>query len=217
MKLASIVGALVIFSCVSICNADIIAWSAGDDGDGVIYCPQANISLVETGTGQYDMTMDGSHDEWEVGHIVGSFETNSVGDPTIQIANSIDNDSGFEWTDYHINIYMDQAFTIDAASVTDPGDWNPASITAPNNNGGSGYTDYHGNHHNYKGSINYYVGSGTPVPDTTGTLDFDYTISFAYYGTIGFCQEMIPTPEPGTLVLLACGLFGLVAIRRRFA
>lgn len=213
MKFKTLAIAFAILACVSICKADIASYDCADDGDGVVTCPPENVSWEEVG-GEYNMTMTGSHNEWAYGHIVGWFETGEDPDPTVKLTTSIDNDTGNGWTDYHVNIYMDNAFTIvpSSAFVNVPNDWTYA-ITAvvPGS-----FFDADLNPHAYKGSIDYYAGTTVGVGDT---LEFGYKINFT--GTLsftryGFTQEMLPTPEPGTLVLLGCGLLGLLAVRRRF-
>ena len=52
---------------------------------------------------------------------------------------------------------------------------------------------------------------GTPIPDG-GTIDFSYQMTFV--GNVQYCQQMIPIPEPGTLILVLSGLVGLVVMRR---
>ena len=54
------------------------------------------------------------------------------------------------------------------------------------------------------------MGSGGSSVNVGDDGQFDYRISFL--GSIAYCQEMIPTPEPGSLLLLSLG--GLL-IRRR--
>jgi hypothetical protein len=225
MKFRMLAVLVVLLACASISKAEISYWDCAPDGDGVItlnspappYSP--NPKWTELEEGEYEMTMKATHNPslvkaLDYGHMVGSFVSN--GDPNVKFTNSIDNDTGETWTDYHINIYMDHPFSIVSGSafVNTPSDWNPNSIITPVNVTPGVYVDGDGHSHAYEGSIDYYA--GTPVPDT-GTLEFGYKVNFTYSGTINFTQEMLPTPEPSALVLLACGLLGLLVIRRRFA
>ena len=46
--------------------------------------------------------------------------TDSTTDPTLTINNSINNTSSFAWTEYVVNVAMNQSFSINSASVTAP-------------------------------------------------------------------------------------------------
>lgn len=201
MKFRTIAIIFAFLACATISKADITSWYCADDGDGVI--KDTITSWSEIGAGEYEMTIDTRHDLWEYGHMVGWFV--SDGDPTITVIDSIDNDTDFPWTDYHLNIYMDHPFTIVplSAFVITPSDWNPNSVITPVSGTGP-----------YVGSIDYYAGTAVPV---AGTLMFGYKISYTFSGKTSYTQEMLPTPEPGTIVLLALGLLGLFVLRRRFA
>ncbi len=218
MKFRILAVMVVLLACASIGKADISNSNCAPDGDGVITL-KSPVVWDEVGLGEYAMTLNAAqHPSLEkaldYGHMVGWFESN--GDPNIKFTNTIENDTGQDWTDYHINIYMDQPFSIiaNSAFVNIPLDWNPNSIITPVNVTPGTYLDSHGNSHAYEGSIDYYA--GTPVPDL-GTLELGYRINYSFNGTVNFTQEMLPTPEPGTLVLLLGGLMGLLVIRRRFA
>jgi len=63
----------------------------------------------------------------------------------------------------------------------------------------------------WKGQLDFHA--GTPVA-IGGELDFSYAIHFVGSTSYSFTQEMMPTPEPGTLSLL---LGGVLLLGRRTA
>jgi hypothetical protein len=214
MKFRVLAIIFVFLACVAVSKADIANWYCADDGDLVITCPRENVTWGEVG-GEYTMDVTGSHNLWNYGHMVGWFETGANPDPTIKITNSLENDTDTAWTDYHINVYMDNLFSIVAGSasvsIPAPNDW--SSVITPVAAGA--FIDADGHTHAYKGTVDYYAGTPVGVGDT---LEFTYKINFTGSPTThyNYTQEMIPTPEPGTFVLLACGLVSLLVIRRRF-
>jgi hypothetical protein len=215
MKFRMFAVVVVLLACTSIGKAEITYWDCAPDTDGVLTLKSA-VEWNDWGSGEYGMTMSAKHNSLDTlldyGHMVGEFVSN--GDPNIKMTSSIENDTGWTWTDYHINLYTDSPFSIIAGSalVNDPLDWNPNSLITPVNTIPGDYVDVHGVHHLYEGRIDYYA--GTPVPNG-GTLEVVYKINYAT-GTVNFTQEMVPTPEPTSLIMLACGLLGLLGIRRRF-
>jgi len=70
------------------------------------------------------------------------------------------------------------------------------NTTAPTNNGvvWIGYIDYY---------------AGVPVPSISGTLDFNYSITFA--GSVSFQEELMPSPVPEPTTA-GCFLLGLGAL-----
>ena len=76
--------------------------------------------------------------------------TDSTTDPTLTINNSINNTSSFAWTEYVVNVAMNQSFSINSAGVMAPGGWT-ANITQP----GAPVSGI------YTGTIDYL--GGTPV------------------------------------------------------
>ena len=46
--------------------------------------------------------------------------TDTTTDPTLTINNSINNTSSFAWTEYVVNVAMNQSFSIDSAGVIAP-------------------------------------------------------------------------------------------------
>src|SRR5215471_19614169 len=62
------------------------------------------------------------------GGIAGWIYTDSASDPTLTLQNSINNDTGFDWTGYHVDVFMNQTFILSSPTVLNSG-WT-ASITA---------------------------------------------------------------------------------------
>ncbi|MGB7767480.1 MAG: PEP-CTERM sorting domain-containing protein [Verrucomicrobiia bacterium] len=191
----------------SIGRADITSVSCQDDGDGVISCGPYMWSGSIT-----SVTMDGTQHtvpgQTAAGHILGDITTDSTTDPTLTLDSAINNDTGYAWTAYDVNVYMDNPFSLSSASVTLPPDWTLASIQPT-------AVPVVSPHGSYEASMVF--ASGTPVA-IGDDLDFGYTISFTGSTDYSFTQEMIPVPEPGTIGFLAAGVLllgGLVVVRQR--
>ena len=196
------------FACAAISRAEMIDWYLQDDHDGAISC---TYNLTEnTLPEEYDMFIEGDHNRWETGHLDGWFDTEHHSYPThpktINVFNRLRNCTDFDWTDYHIDVFMDHLFTISNPFIEQPDDWT-ALVTQPVYNSGLG---------KWVGAVDYYA--GTPVLDGiyNQTLKVGYKITFWGYTHYCYWQHLTPTPEPGTIVLLAFALIGLFIIRRRF-
>jgi hypothetical protein len=191
MKLR-LVSALIALALASLARADIIDWNCHADGDGAIV-----MNSVTWDEPTYTLACNGNLHWWPA-HEVGYFTTDTELDPTIWVRNTVLNDGEIDplvWSDFHINIYMNKTFTIlDAATLPD---WTVSNITQPTVQGSQ-----------WVGTVDYLA--GTPV--NLGDLgQFDVQLSFL--GSISFTLELIPTPEPSTLLLV--GLGGLLMLRRR--
>jgi hypothetical protein len=194
-----LVAFLVAFLAIpSLVNADIISWNCADDGDGAIV--MGTPTWAESDPCEYTLSMSGIQN-WYPAHVQGDFTTNSELDPKVLIDETVDNNTTFAWTDYHIDMGMTKTFTI--SNIITPEDWTFV-ITQPVSgmpipNGGTGWL----------GTIDYYIGSGSPIA-IGEEGEFGFKITFA--GSVDFCTEQVPTPEPATLALLC---IGALALRKR--
>lgn len=201
MKTRMLIIMATLVASIGVSRADIIDYNLADDGDGVITC-STPYGLEQMGPGSYQLSIYGDHNIWGSGHIAGYFTTDTPTDPTLALSHSIDNDTAFDWGDYHVKVTMSQMFSFSNVNVSNSGWW--SSVTAPTMVGSDwiGYIDYY---------------SGTPVL-IGGTLDFGFSVSFA--GSVSFAEELTPSavvPEPSTFALMAVGLAGLFIRCRRVA
>ncbi len=158
--------------------------------------------LVTVSPGNYQYGIDGTQVAWAAGSMEGTIYTDGTGtDPTLQLDEQINNDTGYTWNDYEVTITMSQPFSFSNVGVTNGG-WT-YNITAPVQVGSDwiGYIEYD---------------AGNVVPNG-GTLDFSLSVSFT--GTASFEEDLMPStvPEPGTFALMVCGLTGLLVMQRRSA
>jgi hypothetical protein len=175
-------------------RANVIGISYAPDSSGALNCP------VYTWPGGTDVNIYG-YQYWGPGSINFNVTTDSSGDPTLMLGNSIVNDTAFAWTGYEVTVTMGQTFTLSSASVTVPPDWFVSSVVQPVLVAGQ-----------YTGNI--FLSAGTPV-QIDQPLDFSYQLSFD--GSVAFTETLTPTPEPATCSLLLSGLAlgGWIARRRR--
>jgi hypothetical protein len=181
---------------VTLSRADITNTTLSAYSDGVMYCNFSD--LTQIGLHDFQQSMYGDHLTFATGTVYGDILTDTETDPSLNLLHSIDNDTAFTWTDYHLKITLNKTFSL--SNVTVDNGWT-SIITLPTQVGSDwiGYIDYY---------------SGTPIL-SGGTLNFGYTMSFV--GSVSFSEELTPTsvPEPGTSVLLVCGLMGWFVTRRR--
>jgi len=175
----------------------------GDDGDGAIVCTNWSWEVgLDLNPDSLNMTGD---QYWGPGHMEGTFQTDTPADPALVIRNALDNDTGFTWTGYHVNVVLSSDFSIYDAQVYAPGGWTVSYTLQPVLVNSGIYAG------KYMGQIEY--AAGTPVLNGD-VLDFGYTIEFSGYTSFTFCQELVPVPEPTAFALLTLG--GAFVICRRF-
>ncbi|HLX94272.1 MAG TPA: PEP-CTERM sorting domain-containing protein [Verrucomicrobiae bacterium] len=169
------------------------------NSSGGIYCT-ANLN-------EADQTATVNGNQWGGSGAMGlTLLTDTTTDPILTINESINNTSSFAWTQYIINVAMNENFSINSAGVIAPSGWT-ANITAPSG------PDINGN---YIGTIDY-VG-GAPVA-VNGLFDFGYVIQFSGLTQYTLTESVTAVPEPGAFALLMAGGLlvsgGLVAKRRQ--
>lgn len=181
----------VLACCCSISRANILSLVSTNDGDGAIACEGYFDSVNAV------LTIEGPQ-YWSPGHMLGTITTDTTNDPSLTLRTTVDNDTGIDWTGYHVNVYMTNTFTISNAQVFTPGDWSIAITQQPIFNGTQ-----------WEGQID--LAGGTVITNgTLNALDFSYKITFSGGTQYAFTQEMIVVPEPGTagLVTLSGLLLG---------
>jgi hypothetical protein len=206
--ISAILFSFLMLSAVSTVNAGITAWNCDDDGDGAIVMDYAKTALTQVGIGDYELSMTGAQygfpgNSAAPAHVQGDFTVN--GDPTVKILEDVSNDTTFNWTDYHITFGMVQNFSFISSGLTMPAGWTAvtSAVTAGNipNGGPAGYV----------GTIDYYMGAGSPVLMGNDGL-FGFKVTFT--GSTAFSTEQIPTPEPTTIILLGLGAISVIRRRR---
>ncbi len=191
---------ILFLSVGGVASATIIGVNADDDGDGAI------VATATWDAPSSTINVSGVQN-WSPGHIAGTITTDTELDPTVWIVESIDNETSYTWTDYHISIGMDKPFSI--VGVVAPPDWT-WNITPPAD--GRQLPNQLPGTLGWVGMVDYFAGT-TIAPGQSG--QFGIVVSFS--GTVQFCTAQNPTyvPEPATLAML--GLGSLLLLRKRRA
>ena len=182
---------LVFLVCLSSSYANITNLVYADDGDGAFVC--SNPGSWSGSTNELSVGVTGKQC-WAPGHLLLNIYTDGADDPTLKNDNSIENDTSFAWTEFTVNLTMAVQFTLTNVDVSVPGSWSVVSFDQTANYTGS----------NYLATVVYNTGPAIPN-DGTSTIDFGYWVKFSGSPSYVLTQEMIPVPEPSTLVLLAFG------------
>jgi len=178
-------------------NASIVNCTAAGSGgiaiDGSSWTPVG---------AEYEFTINGAQNG-KPGYVSGAIETDVEGfDPTVRIVEYVTNDTTYEWTDYHIAIGMDKVFSILDTGLTMPSGWTAViTAVAPGTtpSGGTGWV----------GMVDYYQSAGSTV--AIGD-EGSFGLKVSFDGTVLYCTQQNPTPEPVTFALLG---LGALALRRR--
>ncbi len=165
-------------------SSDTDLLTLGNDG---IFTPSPQFALLAVSS-----TQAGPHADLQA-----ALTADSPADPTLQVSNSVNNDTGIDWTSYGVVLSMSVSFSISNGTVSNAG-WTTSSVTQPVFNAGS-----------WVGSVVYQEGTTPVAPDDS--LGFGYDVTFAgsinYQVNQGFTVNAPSVPEPGTLGLLAAGLW----------
>jgi hypothetical protein len=199
MKKILLTALAVVWGC-SLSQASITSIPSWDYSGG-LYC----YSPVFTSS---DQSVDVNGFQSGFGSIGLTILTDTAADPTLTVNNSIDNETSFVWTEYVVNVAMNQSFSINSAGVVAPGGWT-ANITQP----GAPVSGI------YTGTIDY-VG-GTPVaiyPGANSILNYGYQVTFGGSTSYSLTESANPVPEPGMLGLSLVGgtlMVGWLVARRQ--
>lgn len=211
-RFAALSVSAIVLMCCSIGRADITGVTDWNYSTG-LYC----YSPILDSSPQLTLNADLSTLGWE--HMGGTLIANTPVDPTLTINDQINNDSGFAWSGFILNVSMSTNFSLNlpvslvppTLPVGNPGGWTGSITVAPHFDVGSGL---------YVGQITF--SGGTPVSpvslDPNNILSLTYQITFSGSTSYSFAEQVsaVPVPEPATFSLLGFGmLMAVLKFRRR--
>jgi len=184
---ADVIGMWFVDTSASSLYFDDGTWNEGDDWSYWTSPPNAAALLNETWTGRAPVTMD------------AGVETDGV-DPDVAITKVLNNDTDFNWTDFHIQLTPAPG-TGPLVVYSDSVSSNRFSDVVVTNHG--------------DGSANIDFFSNLQLGDTPVLIGESVTLEFTFNvpGTVWFKMHQVPTPEPSSLMMLALG--GIALARRR--
>jgi hypothetical protein len=184
-------------------SASIVSYSAWspNTSDMTIQTPALQSDGMTGNIPTYSTAIDGA--QASSGAVDGTIKTNSASDPILHIEDSVNNDTPYAWSQYEVDVLMNNTFSLTVPAVV-----SPASGWIVNSGGtvpdGSMFEDV-------------LTFTGAPPIAIGDTLDFTYTLSFSGLTSFSFDQVFTPTPvpEPTTLSVLILGGAGMLVRRRR--
>jgi hypothetical protein len=203
-KIGFLVACLSVMLFVSsTASAGIVGWNCGADGDGAIETvgdlAWDDTLPAEEGISAYELRMDAQQFSGPA-HMEGDFTVE--GDPIVYLMEDVDNQTDFTWTAYDFKVFMTQPFTITTAFAPFGWDYTISPISGPGvvfpHDSGTGYL------------IDVLFTSTDSQYDIDPTEVGTFGVRMQFDGSVAFCTEQTPIPEPATLAMLGLGALGLL-------
>lgn len=199
---------IALISCVAVpAQAGIIGMSMSGGDISSLYLPDGTWDEGPTGDWYYTISPDTTYgtawlrETWIAGNPVDfNMGVEADSDPNVRIVKTLDNDTDFDWTDFHIRLVPQPGtgpIVVDPLSV-DSDRFTDTLVT--NNPDGSAIVEWF---------TNFGAGDTPVLIGEEVTLDFTFNVP----GSVAFKMVQTPTPEPASLALVLLG--GLAVVRRR--